>query len=178
MAVRTFFGRSVILLAIVISAIAASAAAQGPTGRIEGTVRDAQGGVLPGVTMTLRNQDTGVTRTLMTEADGRYSFPALAPGRYTVQAELPGFATQETRDIAITIGLELRLDVQMAIDPSRRRSPSPARSRSSTPRRRKSAASSRGSRSKRCRSTRASTSRWRCSSRAPPSTPRGRSSPR
>ena len=62
-------------------------------------MRDEQGGVLPGVTMTLRNQDTGVSRTLTTEADGRYRFPALAPGRYTLRAELSGFAHQEAPDI-------------------------------------------------------------------------------
>ena len=55
--------------------------AQGSAGQIEGTVKDEQGGVLPGTTLTLRNQDTGFTRTLTTETDGRFIFPALAPGR-------------------------------------------------------------------------------------------------
>src|SRR5215471_18268653 len=73
------------------------------TGKIEGVVRDEQGGALPGVTMTLRNQETGVTRNIVTEVDGRYSFPALSPGKYTVRAELSGFATQEAKDITITI---------------------------------------------------------------------------
>lgn len=94
----------------------APAAAQGPAGRIEGFVRDAQGAVLPGVTMTLRNQDTGVTRTVVTEQDGRYAFPALAPGRYAVRAQLSGFATREVTDIVISIGFEHRLDVQMDVE--------------------------------------------------------------
>ena len=72
--------------------------AQGGTGHIDGTVRDAQGGALPGVLLTLRNQDTGFTRTVTTEADGRYVFEALQPGRYMVKAELSGFATQEVPD--------------------------------------------------------------------------------
>jgi hypothetical protein len=63
-------------------------AAQGPTGVIEGIARDEQGGVIPGVLMTLRNDGTGVTRTVVTEADGRYTFPALSPGTYTLKAEL------------------------------------------------------------------------------------------
>lgn len=88
---------------------------QGSSGQIEGTVRDAQGGVLPGVTLTVRNQDTGVTRTIVTEADGRYVFQALQPGRYTVSAELAGFATQEVSDTVITIGLGLRQDFVMQI---------------------------------------------------------------
>jgi hypothetical protein len=94
----------------------APALAQAPTGRIEGVVRDEQGGVLPGVTMTIRNQETGVTRTVTTDADGRYVFPALAPGRYTVRAELSGFATEEVRDIPITIGFERILDLAMKVE--------------------------------------------------------------
>jgi hypothetical protein len=84
--------------------------AQGGTGHIEGTVRDGQGGALPGVLLTLRNQDTGFSRTVTTEADGRYAFQALQPGRYTVKVELSGFATQEVSDSVITIGLGLRHD--------------------------------------------------------------------
>ena len=49
---------------------AGTAAAQGGTGLISGTIRDAQGAVLPGVTVTLRNQASGVARTTVTEADG------------------------------------------------------------------------------------------------------------
>src|SRR5262245_3089283 len=81
----------------------ATLTAQGSAGQIDGTVRDEQGGVLPGVAMTVRNQESGVTRTLTTENDGRYTFAALAPGRYTVRAELSGFGVHEVSDIVITI---------------------------------------------------------------------------
>ena len=103
--------------ALVLLIIAGSrpAFAQGPTGVIEGVVRDEQGGVLPGVAMTLRNQDTGVTRTQVTEPDGRYSFPALSPGTYVLRAELAGFGTTEARSLVITIGLALRQDVTMRV---------------------------------------------------------------
>ena len=94
----------VITAALVLSA---HAAAQGGSGQISGTVRDEQGGALPGVTVTLRNQATGVQRTVVTEPDGTYRFGALAPGRYAVTAELSGFAMTEVRDLEITIGLEL-----------------------------------------------------------------------
>ncbi len=89
--------------------------AQGGTGEITGTAVDAQGGVLPGVTVTLRNQETGVARTTVTETDGTYRFPALNPGRYTVSAELVGFSTIEARDIEITIGLGLKQDFTMQV---------------------------------------------------------------
>jgi hypothetical protein len=89
--------------------------AQGSAGQIEGTVRDEQAGVLPGTTLTLRNQDTGITRTLTTEADGRFIFPALAPGRYTLRAELAGFGVQEVAGITITIGLNQREDLTLKV---------------------------------------------------------------
>jgi hypothetical protein len=79
-------------------------------------VRDEQGGVLPGVNMTLRNEGSGVTRTLVTDGNGRYSFPALSPARYALRAELAGFATAEIHGIVITIGLGLRQDVVMKVE--------------------------------------------------------------
>ncbi len=70
---------------------------------------DEQGGVLPGVTVTLQNQASGVQRVAMTEADGRWRFPALGPGRYRLRVELAGFTPQEVRDIEMTIGLALNM---------------------------------------------------------------------
>src|SRR5438093_2208276 len=88
--------------------------AQG-TGQIGGTVRDEQGGVLPGATISLRNEESGVTRTVTSDPDGRYAFPALLPGRYVLRTELSGFAAQEVRDVVITIGLELRHDFTLKL---------------------------------------------------------------
>ena len=50
--------------------------------------------MLPGATVTARNEETGLTRTAVTEAAGDYRLPALPPGRYTVTAELQGFTTE------------------------------------------------------------------------------------
>jgi hypothetical protein len=90
-------------------------AAQGTSGVIAGTIRDAQGGVLPGVSLTLRNAEIGVTRTAVSEGDGTYRFAGLVPGRYGLGTELSGFSTSEINDIAITVGLELRRDITMAV---------------------------------------------------------------
>ncbi len=57
-----------------------------------GTIRDAQGGALPGVSLTLRNVESGVVRTAVSEGDGTYRLPGLPPGRYELAAELQGFA--------------------------------------------------------------------------------------
>jgi hypothetical protein len=82
---------------------------------LAGTVTDAQGGVLPGTTLTVRNTETGLVRTAAADADGRYRFPALPPGPYTLKAELQGFAPVEVKDITLTIGLELSREVKMSL---------------------------------------------------------------
>jgi len=102
-------------VALLLTTIAASAWAQSGSGEIVGSVKDAQGGVLPGATLTLRNQATGVARTTVSETDGRFRFPALSPGRFTVTAELPGFSTVAVRDVEITIGLALTQDFTMQV---------------------------------------------------------------
>lgn len=81
-----------------------------------GTVTDTEGGVLPGVTLTLRNIDTGVVRTMVTDADGVYRFSGLAPGRYDLKSELAGFAPIDIKDTTLTIGLEVKRDIKMSVE--------------------------------------------------------------
>ena len=64
-----------------------SAGAQSTDAVILGTVSDAQAGILSGVTVTVTNTETGVTRTAVTEADGRYRLAGLPPGNYNLRAE-------------------------------------------------------------------------------------------
>src|SRR5919108_5376896 len=72
-----------------------AAFAQNPTFALEGVVTDAQQAVLPGATITVQNVSTGLTRTATTDEGGRFVIRALPPeGRYTVQVELTGFATE------------------------------------------------------------------------------------
>ena len=60
------------------------------TATISGTVRDTSGAVIPGTSVTVRNVDTGTTRTAMTDAQGRFQFPNLGSGNWEVQAEKEG----------------------------------------------------------------------------------------
>ena len=69
----------------------AIATGQTVTGEIRGTVRDSSGGVLPGVTVTATNTQTGLKRTETTSGAGLYVIPSLPIGTYTVAAELQGF---------------------------------------------------------------------------------------
>src|SRR5262245_24527239 len=105
--------RLVLLLAF--ACLPARSAHAQNTGIVEGAVADESGAVLPGATVTLRNADTGVERTAVTDAEGRYRFPALQPGDYTVRVDLSGFASQELRHVVITIGLDVQHDFRLKI---------------------------------------------------------------
>ena len=95
-----------------------SCARAGGSASIAGTITDSQGGVLPGVTLTVTNAESGTVRTSVTEADGKYRVAGLAPGRYNLTAELPGFQTVEVKDITLQIGQEYARDFQIgALDP-------------------------------------------------------------
>jgi hypothetical protein len=75
-------------------------------GTISGVVQDATGAVIPGVSVTVRNVDTGITRMLITDEQGRYRGPNLPPGAYEVEAMLAGFQTEIRRGINLTVGQE------------------------------------------------------------------------
>ncbi|HUK36327.1 MAG TPA: carboxypeptidase regulatory-like domain-containing protein [Vicinamibacterales bacterium] len=105
---------SAIVLAIVLSS-PSRAAAQTSGGSFAGIIADAQGGVLPGATITVRNADSGLVRTTVSEADGRYRVSALPPGRYDLTAELQGFSTAAVKDLTITVGLEFTRNVTLGL---------------------------------------------------------------
>ena len=89
---------SFLFMALVLSTalVPAAARAQTQTGTVEGKVTDPQGGVLPGVTMTL----TGArgSQTTVTEGSGDFRFVGLQPDSYRLKAELTGFLTQQVDD--------------------------------------------------------------------------------
>ena len=82
----------------------AFAQSQGANGAIEGTVSDSSGGVLPGVTVTITNLDTGASRTVVTNEKGLYRAPLLTLGKYSVLAELQGFKKFEGSGIQLSVG--------------------------------------------------------------------------
>jgi hypothetical protein len=87
--------------------------AQFETGSITGTVQDKSGGVLPGVTVTVRNTDTNVSQTTVTNDSGAYEFFTLRVGRYEIKAELAGFTAATVHEIALAIGNRQRVDVTL-----------------------------------------------------------------
>jgi hypothetical protein len=96
--------------------IGSSAAwAQFETGSITGTVRDNSGGVLPGVTINLRNLDTGVQQVAVTNESGGFEFFTLRVGRYEVKGDLQGFAETTIASVELTIGARQRADFVMSV---------------------------------------------------------------
>ncbi|PYR60446.1 MAG: hypothetical protein DMF85_05000 [Acidobacteria bacterium] len=93
----------------------ALAQAQAANGNIEGTVRDTSGAVLPGVTVTVTNVETGTARTAVTNDAGVYRAPLLPLGTYKVTAELQGFKTYEQKGIQLSAGQTAVIDVAMAV---------------------------------------------------------------
>jgi outer membrane receptor protein involved in Fe transport len=88
---------------------ASQAAAQLANASISGTVVGADGAGLPGVTVTLRNQETGLVRTTVTAANGTYAISGVKPGSYEVTFELDGFPPLARKDVELRVGQETRL---------------------------------------------------------------------
>ncbi|HEY6361837.1 MAG TPA: TonB-dependent receptor [Vicinamibacterales bacterium] len=106
---------AILLRVVLVLSLAVSAAAQGTNAALTGTVTDDQGGVLPGVTVTVRNVETGTVRTVVTEADGQYRVPALLPGRYDVTGELSGFSTVSASGINLATNQEVRQNLRLTV---------------------------------------------------------------
>ena len=87
-----------------------------PTGTIAGRIVDAQGAVMPGVTVTGKNIATGFTRSEVTDATGSYRLAALPVGTYDLTAELQGFNRVENKGIVVNVGqtLEVAMTLKLA----------------------------------------------------------------
>src|SRR5204862_6027581 len=109
--------RQLLVAGAVSLALAAPAAAQTQitSAVIEGVVADTSGAVLPGVDVEVRNVETNLTRTSVTDRDGRFVALQLPPGRYTVTFKLAGFATLVQENVVATIGEAARLTASMKL---------------------------------------------------------------
>jgi hypothetical protein len=98
----------------VLAAGANSIYAQGTTGQISGTVIDPNGAVVQGASVTVSNQETGLSRTTTTGDDGIYSFQLLPPGRYKVEVTASGFQKNEAEAV-VNITQTTTLDLQLGL---------------------------------------------------------------
>ncbi len=103
-----------LLLALALVATGATAAAaQDFRGGIRGTITDATGGILPGVTVTVSNAETKIAQHVVTDEKGLFEVLYLNPGTYTVTAELSGFRTSVHTNQQIRVGDVARLDISL-----------------------------------------------------------------
>ncbi|MEO5741384.1 MAG: TonB-dependent receptor [Vicinamibacterales bacterium] len=104
-----------ILLAIVfvITLVVSPAFAQ--QGQINGVITDSSGGIVPGVTVTAVEQQTGLSRDTVTGANGRYTFPALRPTIYEIRAVLTGFRTIRRTGIELSAYQNVTVNVALEL---------------------------------------------------------------
>jgi len=88
--------------------------AQIETGRISGTVADAQGGVVPGVTVTAKSVNTGVSRDTVSDTNGGYLFANVNADTYEVTFMLTGFKTAARR-VTVSVGATAAVDVKLEV---------------------------------------------------------------
>ena len=91
------------------------ALAQFDTATVLGTVVDASGAVVPGASVTLKNADTGITATTVTDSQGNFQFLNVRVGTYSVRAELQGFSAAVADNIPVTVNARQRVDLTMKV---------------------------------------------------------------
>jgi Carboxypeptidase regulatory-like domain/TonB-dependent Receptor Plug Domain len=101
-------------LATVLFAAALLPAQTLTTGDVTGIIKDTSGAVIPSVEVTLKQQESNEVRTALTNADGRYRFSLLAPGNYTISAEIPGFKSN-IQKLLVIVGQDQALDLTLSV---------------------------------------------------------------
>jgi hypothetical protein len=96
-------------------ALAGQVTAQTIGGQISGTVKDDQGGAIPGVTAVFTNTKTGVTTTVKTNNDGVFRAPNLLPGTYDLKVTDTGFSNGVKAGIVVNVGADLTVDFALKI---------------------------------------------------------------
>ncbi|NQW04715.1 MAG: carboxypeptidase regulatory-like domain-containing protein, partial [Acidobacteria bacterium] len=114
MSSRFFRNMWILILA---SAVATPALAQSQAinGSIEGLVRDSSGSVMPGVTITVQNTDTGLERVVITDAAGAYRAALLPIGTYLIRATLQGFKSAERAGVTLSAGQIASVGFELAV---------------------------------------------------------------
>jgi Carboxypeptidase regulatory-like domain len=112
---RTTIIVKTLLLAAIITLIAAPVAAQTFYGSIVGTVTDASGASMPRASVTLTNAGTSERRSAQSNADGNFEFVNLVPGRYRLEVEQTGFKHLTRDDIEVQVQATVRVDSAMQV---------------------------------------------------------------
>jgi len=108
--------RFVLLLSMAALLFSVQAFGQGETtSAIVGEVRDATGAVIPGATVTITDRETGMKRTARNDEAGRFNFPQLKPGTYSVKVEAQGFEPQQNDNVVSGLGQKQTVDFTLRL---------------------------------------------------------------
>ena len=107
--------RTLVLGALTLWLTSTAAWAQLSTAQLSGRVADESGAVLPGVTVTATQTDTGLTRSVTTDANGTYVLPNLPTGPYRLEAALQGFRTYAQTGIVLQVAATPAINVVLGI---------------------------------------------------------------
>lgn len=109
------FNRVARVALLLLVLLPAGVLAQAGSSTISGVVKDATGGALPGASVTVVNEDTGVSIQTVTNDEGLYRVPALVPGRYRVETSLDGFDPAVRRPITLEVSQTLAIDIMLNV---------------------------------------------------------------
>src|SRR2546425_2750145 len=104
--------RLAILVAVLLGSLTPAWAQS--TATLQGTVTDTQNAVMPGVSVTIRNQATGIERAAVTDAGGQYVAASLPPGQYQVLAHIEGFQDQ-TREVELGVAQAVLVNIKLGV---------------------------------------------------------------
>ena len=107
--------KRLIAMVALLALSAVPAFAQQTTGNITGRIVDAQGAAVPGVTVTVKNTQTGFSRSDVSDAEGVYRLNALPVGTYDMSAELQGFGRLDNKDLVVNVGQSLDIPLTMKV---------------------------------------------------------------
>src|SRR5437868_3182619 len=99
----------------IVSATAVHAQSASSTGRLEGAVTDRTGAAVPDANITVRNQNTGISTTLQSNAEGEFTFLYLDPSKYEVSIQKSGFSTHVLKDVTVSVGTRAILHPQLTV---------------------------------------------------------------
>lgn len=105
----------VFLAAAMVAGAPALAAGQTTGATLQGAVTDEQGGLLPGANITITNTETGLTREIVSDGNGRYRAAALPPGSYEIQVTMSGFVNVVRSGLTLTLGQEATVNLGLRL---------------------------------------------------------------
>jgi outer membrane receptor protein involved in Fe transport len=107
--------RVVLFACVVCISTSAFAQSQATGGNIEGRVLDPNGAAVANATVTATNQQTGLEKSVTANDEGGFSIILLPPGSYTVRVNASGFSQSETRDVTVTVGSRVPLELTLSV---------------------------------------------------------------